>query len=169
MPTNAVILDNAPIACVLAGNRIAKGSLFGPPIDTQLDQKIYSTYFVIKKIYDIDPNYTNMTLYCQYLWELMGPYGVKAMAYSGGGGVVPSPTPTQGFPIYITQANFTTATFYPNTNLLGNNIIVFLNEINRYLIPNTEFTWNSLGLTITMDGFDASTFDYNLVIEKTYT
>lgn len=169
MPTNAIILDNAPIACVLAGNDVAKGSLFGQRIDPLLPQKIYSTYFVIKKIFDIDPAYDGMTEACIYLWELMGKYGIRAQAYTGGSGVVPSPTPTQGYPIYITQADFTTATLYPNANIFGTSIIIYLNEINRYLIPNDEFTVSSVGVTITLAGYDALTFDYNLVIEKVYT
>ena len=88
MPTNAIILSNAPIASVLAGNDISKGTLFGQRIDPLLDQKIYCEYFKIKKIYDLDPTYTGMTAACLYLWELMGKYGIQAQAYTGGGGSV---------------------------------------------------------------------------------
>lgn len=168
MPTNSVILANAPIACVLAGNDIAKGSLFGQRIDPLLAQKIYATYFVIKKIYDLDPDYDNMTEYCQYLWELTGKYGIRAYGYTGGGQVAP-PTFGQGYPIYITSADFTTATLYPNTHIFGTNVIIYLNEINRYLIPLTEFIVDSTGVTITLGGFDATADTYNLVIEKYYT
>jgi len=169
MPTNAIILANAPVACVLAANDIAKGSLFGKKIDPQLDQKIYSTYFVIKKIYDLDPDYENMSVYCQYLWELTGKYGIRAYGYTGGGQVSPITPTAQSFPIYITELDFTTDTFYPNTNLFAINIIIFLNEINRYLIPNTEFTVSTTGVTIILSGFDATVNTYNLVIEKYYT
>lgn len=168
MPTNAIILANAPIATVLAANRIAKGVMFGPPIDPQLDQKIYSTFFVLKKVYDLDPTYENMTPYCQYLWELMSRYGIMAQAYTGGGGSVAPPTGTQGYPIYITSADFTTSTFYPNTNIFGNNILIFVNEYNRYLLPS-EFTISSTGITITEANFNATLNDYNLVIEKVYS
>jgi len=168
MPTNAVILANAPIACVLAGNDVAKGQMFGQRIDPLIAQKIYCEYFKIKKIYDLDPDYEGMTAACVYLWELMGKYGIRAQAYSGGGGVVPPPAGTQGYPIYITQDDFTTATFYPNTNIFGTSIIIFLNEINRYLIPIDEFTVSSAGVTITLAGFSATDFTYNLVIEKIY-
>lgn len=169
MPTNAIILANAPIACVLAGNDVAKGQLFGPRIDPLIAQKIYCEYFKIKKIYDLDPDYAGMTVACQYLWELMGMYGIRAYGYTGGGQVSPVTPTGQGFPIYITELDFTTPTFYPNTNLFAINIIIFLNEINRYLIPNTEFTVSTTGVDITLAGFDASTFTYNLVIEKVYT
>lgn len=168
MPTNAIILANAPIACVLAGNDVAKGTMFGPRIDPLIAQKIYCEYFKIKKIYDLDPNYTGMSVACQYLWELMGMYGIRAQGYTGGGGSVSPPTGVQGFPIYITQANFTTATFYPNTKLYGNQISVFLSQINRLLVPITEFTYDNTGLTILISGFDATLNDYELLIEKVY-
>ena len=98
----------------------------------------------------------------------MGRFGIQAQDLSGGGGVIPSPTIIQQYPIYITQADFTTATLYPNTNIFGTNIIIYYNEIQRYLIPNTEFTVDSTGVTITLAGFDASQYDCNLVIEKFY-
>ena len=70
---------------------------------------------------------------------------------------------------YINQDNFTTATLYPNTNLFGNNIAVFLNEFQRYLDPATEFEVLTTGLNITASGFDALSFTYTLVIEKVYS
>jgi len=168
MPTNTIILSNAPIASVLAGNDISKGSLYGQRIDPLLDQKIYATYFVIKKIYDLNPNYSGITAACLYLWELMGKYGIAAQAYTGGGSVaIAGITTTTSFPIYITEANFTTATFYPNTNISGNNILIFYNQIPRYLLPD-EFTISAAGITIDMPGFDATTQEIDLVIEKVY-
>lgn len=52
MPTVDTILNNAPVACVLAGNEIDKGILYGKRLDPLLPQKIYITYTIIKKIYD---------------------------------------------------------------------------------------------------------------------
>lgn len=92
MPTTADILANAPIACVLAQNDIDKGLAYQPRLDPQLAAKIYATYFVIKKIYDIDPNYDGIYECCLYLWELMGRWGIQAQAYTGGGGSVAPPT-----------------------------------------------------------------------------
>jgi len=93
MPTNAVIVSNAPIAQVLAANDVAKGNLFGARLDPQLPIKIFIVYKIVKKIYDIDPNYSGMTKACLYLWELCGRYGTAAMAYTGGGGSVSPITP----------------------------------------------------------------------------
>lgn len=171
MPTNSEILQLAPIASYLAANDVRKSTLFNnfARLNPILPQQIYAIYFITKKIYDLDPNYDGMTAVCNYLWEICGRYGVAAQGISGGGGYTPIPTPVQNFPIYITQDNFTTATLYPNTKLFGNNISVFLSQINRLLLPNVEFEVLVTGLNITMPGFDATQFDYELLIEKVYS
>jgi hypothetical protein len=92
MPTPTIILRNAPISVVLASNEVAKGTLFGQRLDPSLPEKIYAIYIPIKKIFDIDPNYSGMVAVCNYLWELMGRYGIAAMAYTGGGGEIAPPT-----------------------------------------------------------------------------
>lgn len=173
MPTNAEILDLAPGAGYLAANDARKSVLFNnnPRVNPLLPQWIYALYFVIKKIYDIDPNYPGMTTLCIYLWEMMGRYGIMAMGLSGGGGSVPSPTPGNPlFPIKITQDNFTDLaqpTLYPNTNLFGNTLMVFMNTINRYL-EDDEWHVNVEGLFIDMPGFDPTQFDYLIQIDKVY-
>lgn len=178
MPTTQVILNNAPIAAYLAGNAKDKSVLFPSfgRLNPILPQQIYGLYFILNKIFTTnneqnvsDTEYSGMVPCAEYLWEIMGRYGVQAQGISGSGGSAPTPTPVQGFPIYITQADFTTATFYPNTNIFGNNILIFWNEVNRYLLPS-EFTINALGITITAVGFDATSgFDANLIIEKVYS
>lgn len=170
MPTTAEILGYAPGAGYLAANAQNKSVLFnnGGRLNPLLPQQIYALYFIIQKIYDEDPTYTGLYETSQYLWEIMGRYGIQAQGLSGGGSV-PGPTPVQNYPIYITQANFTTATLYPNTNLFGTNISVFLSQINRLLLPTTEFTVDATGLTILISGFDALNNDYELLIEKVYS
>lgn len=171
MPTVAQILGYAPGAGYLAANANNKSVLFNNSarLNPILPQQIYALFFVIKKIYDEDPTYTGLVPAANYLWEVMGRYGIKAQGLSGGGGSIAPPSGTQGYPIYITQANFTTATFYPNTNIFGNSILIFWNEVNRYLLPS-EFSVSSTGVTITAVGFDSqSGFDVNLVIEKVYS
>lgn len=65
MPTNAVILANAPIACVLAGNDIQKGSLFGQRVDSPAvvsqfpfasRQKILRCVIVLSEPVDVSVN-----------------------------------------------------------------------------------------------------------------
>ncbi len=124
------------------------------------------------------PQPASLTLTSNYLYSLCRGYNLRAQAIIGNGGGSVSPiNPNQPnlFPIYITQADFSTATLYPNVNLFGNNVIVYLNEINRYLLPGIEFSVDANGLNIIntpggiyLDGFDATQFTYNLVIEKYY-
>lgn len=170
MPTNAEILDLAQGAGYLAVNAVRKGGIFNNSsrLNPILPQQIYALYFIINKIYTLNPTYAGMDAACNYLWEIMGRYGVQAQSLVGSGGSVAPPSSTQGFPIYITEANFETATFYPNTNLFGNNIRPFLNQINRYLLDG-EYTVSSTGFTVLLDGFDASQYEYEIVIEKVYT
>ena len=169
MTTPTEILGYAPGEDYLANNAVQKSVLFNRGrLNPILPQQIWGLYYVIQKIYDEDPNYSGLYETSQYLWEIMGRYGIQAQALSGGG-VNPGPTPVQNYPIYITQANFTTATLYPNTKLFGTNISVFLSQINRLLLPGTEFTVDATGLTILISGFDALTNDYELLIEKVYS
>lgn len=170
MPSNSEILTLAPIASYLAANDVRKSVLFNnfARLNKLLPQQIYAIYFLTKKIYDLDPNYSGMSAVCNYLWEICGRYGVAAQGISGGGSYIPTPTPIQQYPIYITQANFTTSTLYPNPKLFGINISVFLSQINRLLLPVSEFVVDSAGLTILISGFDALNNNYELLIDKYY-
>lgn len=170
MPTVATTLQLAPGASYLAANAIAKGNLFPTnKINPKLPQQIYAVYFILNKIYTLDPTNAALPACCNYLWELMGKWGIKAQGLSGSGGNVPPPAGTQGYPIYLTQAAFTTATLYPNTNIFGTNIAIFMNDINRYLDPATEFSVDATGVTILVPGFDALVNNYTLIIEKVYS
>lgn len=93
MPTTAVILNNAPIACVLAGNAVAKGNLFGGTTSPDLPKTIFACHYVLKKIYDEDPDYPGLRWAALRLWELCGKYAIQAYAYTGGGGSVAPITP----------------------------------------------------------------------------
>lgn len=138
-------------------------------IDDDLHIKLKIERSVLEWEYAQDPTSDNLFVLGNYVYALCGQYIFQAMTTSGGGGVVvPGGGGGSGilFPLYIKSTNFSTATLYPNTNLFGNSIIVFLNEINRFLIPSDEFTVDAAGLHITLDGFDALVNDYHLVIEK---
>jgi len=170
MPTPAVTIQIGQISTVLASADVAKGNLFGKRIDPQLPVILYVETDILNAIYTADSTWEDLQEVADYVYALCGRYTAKALNIinGGGGGVSPSPTPIQYYPIYITQANFTTSTFYPNTNIFGNNILIFVNEYNRYLLAS-EFTVSSTGITITEANFNASVNDYNLVIEKVYS
>ncbi len=89
MPTVAEILSAAPGATYLAANAVDKSVLFNKGrLNPILPQQIYSIYFVLKKIYDLNPTYTGLIPTANYLWEIMGRYGIAAGGISGGGGSV---------------------------------------------------------------------------------
>lgn len=170
MPTPAVTIQIGEISTVLASSDVAKGSLFGKRIDPQLPVTLYVETSILSEIYTADNDWEDIQEVADYVYALCGRYTARALNIinGGGGGTSPTPTPMQYYPIYITQANFTTATFYPNTNIFGNNILIFVNEYNRYLLAS-EFTVSATGITITESNFDAVTNTYNLVIEKVYS
>lgn len=151
MPDNATILNNAPIACVLAGNDISKGQLFGSKLDPQLPQKIYATYTIIKKIYDIDPDYSGMTQCCLYLWELMGKYGIGAMAYTGGGGSISPITPDtmpDPYQFEVSASSFIVTGQSSKTisNFIGYNLIFVRNNIPQSTVDNggSYYSWDRI-------------------------
>lgn len=158
MPTPTIILRNAPISVVLASNDISKGALFGSRIDPTLPTKIYATYIPIKKIFDIDPAYSGMTVACNYLWELMGRYGIAAMAFTGGGGEIAPPT-SDG---YYTYAEISISvsgnsgdpvagefTYQNNDLILGKDLSFIIVNNNTESVLYGDFTVNFITGTIT--------------------
>lgn len=96
MPNVSRIIELAPVAQYLASNDVAKGSLFGKPkIDPKLPITIYMVYKIVKKIYDLDPDYTGVKEVALYLYELYQRYAFKAAAIvdNSTGGQVAPPTP----------------------------------------------------------------------------
>lgn len=165
-------IERGDISTYLVGNANSRGMLFGGKIAAPGSQvSIAMVTDGLRWGYDggaqTDESLRNVANYLIWLCGIYGQQAAVIAGGSGGGSVVPGGGSTSGiFPLYITQANFTSATFYPNTNIFGNNIIIFMNEINRYLIPNSEFTVDATGVTITLDGFNATLNTYNLVIER---
>ena len=169
MPTVAEVVETYPIALYLSVIDINNQGLDGGGTDITLPKKIYSIGEAVRNRYNQDPTDTTLTATSNFLFAIMGKYWVMAQAIIGSGsaGSVATISNNQSFPIYITEADFTTATFYPNTNISGNNILIFYNQIPRYLLPD-EFVISSSGITIGLPGFDATTQEIDLVIEKVY-
>ncbi len=170
--TTLQIINIAKISQFLAATDVAKGVLFGPRVTPDTPKVLFMERKAVEWLYLLDPTNSTLTLTANYLYSLCRGYNLRALYIlnnGGSGGGISPIVPTQQYPIYITEADFTTATLYPNTRIFGTPIIIFLNEINRYLIPGSEFTVAQAGVTITLDGFDATQFTYNLVIEKIST
>lgn len=170
MATESVILTNAPVACYLAANAIEKNGVFGRGfLDDKLAIKIRFLYKFIKKIYDLDPNYSGMYQNCQYLWEVCGIFGVQAMSItnsgSGGGSITPV-TPTSGSLlnwIEVRKSDFFNATEYRDSRLKGKDLSVDGNWLGeKIVVENVQWMkLNDGGVKILVDGFDAKSDNFD--------
>ncbi len=94
MPTVVEILNLAPAASYLAANANDKNAFFkGGILNPLLPSQIYAGWFILSKIYSKDPTFQGLEAAANYLWELMGRYGVQAQSISGSGGSVSPITP----------------------------------------------------------------------------
>lgn len=166
MPTPALVVQYYPLAEVYAANAVAKGTLFSPYTDPRLPLMINMEGFALQWKYDYDPtNTTDLVATANYVWAILGKFGGMAQATitSGGSSVTPgTPTVIQS-PIYITGANFASATAWNGANAAGVTILaaytlqVFWNDIQRFLIEGTEWSRTSTGVTILIADFNATT------------
>jgi len=174
MPTTAEILTLAPAASYLAAESIAKGQMYPRnKLNPILPQQIYAAYFILNKIYTLDPTYPGIDPCAQYLWELMGRWGIAAQGITGGGGSIPSPTPSnQGiYPFVITSADFEDdGVSYNNPNIVGDNLELFPNQLNQqfWYAGQGLFVYSSSGIIITYPGFDANTQDWTIRIDQVF-
>lgn len=153
-----------PLARIGEAKRLANGD---DAADVDLDIKLYNTRLDIQYSYNQNADSDIQFSIGNYGLMLCGRYLFEAQTRTGGGVVTPiSPVnPPQPLvsPIYITGANFTSATAWDGANSLGISILssytlqVYWNDVNRFLIEGTEWTRTSTGITIDIAGFDATT------------
>lgn len=113
-----------------------------------------------------------------YLVWLIGKYGQQAAARlgqtDGGGSLVPGgggDGTADIYPFVITSDDFESdGTSYNNADIVGDNLMIFINEwTQQWLLAPTAFIYTSTGIQIVLEGFDANTFDYTIVIQKRNT
>jgi len=151
-----------PLAFIEEAKKIQQGGTG----DLNLHTKIYLERKTLEYAYADDPTADYLFEIGNYVLSLIGIYLFEAQQATGGGsGSSVTPPTSIGFPIYITQADFSTATLYERTGLENMNLAIYLNQINRYL-ESTEYTVDSTGITITLPGFDATANSYTLIIER---
>ena len=176
MPNAEDTIEIAKVSQYLTGNNIAKGSLFGKKLNPLAAMIIYMERKALEWLYDLDSADTTLQGTANYVYALLqnGAQAQKIIAAGSGGTVITPVSPDSGsssiFPIYITESDFEAdGVSYDNANIVGKTLLIFINEIPKYLIPGVDFTYTVTGVTITMAGFDANTNTYNLVIENVTT
>jgi hypothetical protein len=163
--TTAQIINIGNASCIYASNELKSGVIHGGSIDTRLPNWIFAVRQAVEWLYEYAPSHEDLPILERYLISIC-KHSAKAEDKIVGNGASVNVIQGQSFPIYITSSNFTGATFYPNTALYGKTIVVFVNELNQYLFEGTGFSLDATGMTILLDGFDATSFDYNIIIEK---
>lgn len=88
MPTTASIVSIYPVAQYLATIDINKRGLYGGGVDLQLPEKIRNIGMSVERVYNDDPTDTSLTTTANYLYALMGKYGMQAQAVTGIAGSV---------------------------------------------------------------------------------
>jgi hypothetical protein len=166
------IIDIAKVSGYLAQMETEKGMLFGQRKDPRLAQKIYMERKSVEWAYDDDNDYEDIVASANYLYALCGKYAILANyvvnSSTGGNFVTPVSLGQSPYLIVVRGSEFSNATDYANLNLVGKTLSIFWNDIPRFLIPpgqdNPEYEVTSTGITILIDGFDASSFDYTFFI-----
>src|SRR6478609_1617241 len=84
-------------------DRAKKNTLYGGLINNLMPEKIYFVRKSIQHRYDISPNDSTLLGTSNYLWSLLGVYGLRALSAlgQGGGEVIIIPTGSGGTVISI--------------------------------------------------------------------
>lgn len=122
-------------------------------------------------LYNISNNDPSLILTGGYMYSHC-KFNARAqyiMNNGSGGSVSPVNPVSNVFPIYITSSDFESdGISYNNNNLIGQSIMIFVNEYSQqwFIAGPTTFAYTSVGIQILLPGFDASTNDYSIVIQK---
>lgn len=84
--TVAQQIQYAKIAQYLVVKDLSNGVLFGEPLDVQLPITIYNERKAVEWMYLLNPNEANLVGNGNYLYSLLGKYGIEAQYISGTGG-----------------------------------------------------------------------------------
>ena len=167
------IIKLGKVSTYLASQAVANGNLFNAYIDQRLPKMLYTETKSVEWIYNLDPNYPTLLGSGNYLYSLCGLFALQAKAIIAGGGggtpVIPTPPSTGSiFPIYTNTASFDGSTNeLDNPALVGQNLAIFVNELNQYIFAPAGFIYTPTGVKILVGDFNAQDgYPHNLIIEK---
>jgi hypothetical protein len=177
MPSTTTTTNTAKVSQYLAAVDIMKGGLFGSKINENWDVDLYMERKAVEWAYDQSATYENIYETTQYLYWLC--YKTNRAQYiinsNTGGELAPVQSPDDCcidlYPIHITQDDFEDdGVSYNNSDIVGDNIMIFVNQVSQTWWfsggSNPGFVYTSTGIRITIPGFDATLYEYDIVIEK---
>lgn len=173
MPTVSNIIIWAQTSQYLTTVDIARSGLFGGGIDVNLPRKIYCIRKNIEWLYDLDPTNTTLIATSNYLYALLGKYGLEAQNISGSGSISPvapvTPIIPTIYPFMIKSSDLQPdGVSYDNPLIIGDTLALFINEYGQqwYVADATQFVYTATGFRITLPGFDGILNDYHIMIDK---
>ena len=152
MPSIATIVSIYPVAQYLATNDINKRGLHGGGVDLQLPEKIRNIGRAVERVYNGDPTDTTLTSTANYLFALMGKYGMQAMRIPEATGYLAIVTPNSQLPV-------------PYDFIVSGTSVIEEGESTVTLFAfigcNVEFTRNNITQTTTDPGGGGSYYYWN--------
>ena len=152
MPTTASIVSIYPVAQYLATIDIKKKGLYGGGVDLQLPEKIRNIGMSVERIYNDDPTDTTLTSTANYLYALMGKYGMQALRIPELTGYIADIEPENQLPVPY-DFTVSTTTIIPE----GSSTVT----LSAFIGCNLEFTRNNITQTTTDPGGGGSYFYWN--------
>lgn len=177
MAATSTTINIAKISQYLVANDILKGSLFGQKLNPDWDIDLYMERKAIEWAYGQSATYEDIYKTTQYVYWLTykTAKAQRILDTVTGGELAPVQSPDDCcidlYPIHITQADFEAdGVSYDNSDIVGDNIMIFVNQVSQTWWfaggANPGFVYTPTGIRITIPGFDASTYDYDVIIEK---
>ncbi len=152
MPTTASIVSIYPVAQYLATIDINKRGLYGGGVDLQLPEKIRNIGMSVERIYNDDPTDTTLTSTANYLYALMGKYGMQALRVPELTGYVADIEPENQLPVPY-DFTVTSTTIIPDGGSTA--------TLSAFIGCNLEFTRNNITQTTTDPGGGGSYYYWN--------
>jgi hypothetical protein len=177
MAATSTTLSAAKISQYLVGADILRGSLFGQKLNSDWDVDLYMERAALNWANSQSSTYDGIYEVTQYVYWLL--YKTNKAIYilnnNTGGAIAPVQSPDDCcidlYPIHITQADFEDdGVSYNNSDIVGDNIMIFVNQVSQTWWfaggANPGFVYTSTGIRITIPGFDATQYEYDIIIEK---
>jgi hypothetical protein len=169
MPTTPVTIQLQKISQYKVSNDIAKGSLFGKKLNQYWDIILYMERCGLSWAYSQSSTYEDIYKATQYnYWLVYKPNQAAYILANGSGGTIAPVVPIDDccltiYPIFITANDLDEDGNYVNSQIVGDNVIVFANDNNqKYHRAGDGFEYTTEGLQITME-YDET---YTWVIQK---